>query len=133
MPVLSYSRENIEKYDFENKILKGIKKHTIRRYRKRLFQVGDILYHYKNWRTPQVKKICENKCLYVADIEIYKLQVNQTPLKFVRFKINKKIIWGTKLLDLAKNDGFSNYVDFVDFFIKVGLPFYGQIIGWGER
>ena len=71
MPTLSYSKENIEKHDFVNKILQGIKIHTIRRYRKRPFKIDDILFHYENWRSPKVEMFHANKCLYIADIKIF--------------------------------------------------------------
>ena len=132
MPALSYSKQNIEKYDFENKILQGIKKHTIRKYRKRLFQVGDTLYHYKNWRTPQVTKICENICLYVANIKIYETALGLSKIKIFLIKINDKKIYGKDYSRLAINDGFDSYKQFKSFFIKAGLPFHGQIIGWVE-
>lgn len=143
MPALSYSKKNIEKYDFENKILEGIKIHTIRRYgpglTKRPFKVGDILYHYKNWRTPQVKKIFENKCLWVADIEMQGIRVClDKPHRIVRtggyfdIFINERKIKDSLKNILAVNDGFDSFADFQDFFIKAGLPFKGQIIGWKE-
>lgn len=138
MPALSYSRQNIEKYDFENKILHGIKIHTIRRHRKKPFKVGDTLYHYKNWRTRDVKKICENICLYIADIEIRPLRVATKNNRHIyQFGFFDVYINGRKIdlilnNKLAKNDGFDSYENFKDFFIKAGLPFYGQIIGWKE-
>lgn len=140
MPALSYSNKNIELYDFENKILNGIKIHTIRRYRKRKFKIGDILYHYKNWRTSRVKKIIENTCLYVADIEIQNERVNlasphRTIHEFGFFDIfinDKEIKDYEGKNKLAINDGFDNLDDFKMCFINFGLPFYGQIIGWKE-
>ena len=129
MPALSYSKTNIEKYDFEKKILKGIKIHTIRRYgpglTKRPFKIGDTLFHYKNWRTPQVERICENKCLWVADICIILSRTMIVGIDHKRLNLNDY----TKI---AINDGFDEYKDFYYFFCKAGLPFYGQIIGWSE-
>jgi len=109
MPALSYSKVNIEQHDFKNKIIQGIKKHTIRRYgpglTKRPFRIGDTLYHYENWRTPQVNKFHENKCLYVADIEI-KI-INGLFSRVFKVLINDKEIESMlKLSELAINDGF---------------------------
>jgi hypothetical protein len=131
MPAISYSKDNIKNHDFKNKILQGIKIHTIRRYRKRPFKLGDTLYHFENFRTPKVNKFHINKCLYLADIEIkiaiclkgtfYKIIINDKEIKKIQ-----------KLSELATNDGFDNFQEFRDFFIKSGLPFKGQIIGWKE-
>jgi len=129
MPAISYSKQNIKNHDFKNKIIQGIKIHTIRRYRKRPIKLGDILFHYENWRSPKVEMFHANECLYLADIEIkigicfkgefYKIIVN-----------NKEIKTLQKLSELAINDGFDNFQEFRDFFIKSGLPFHGQILGW---
>lgn len=128
MPALSYSKFNIELFDFENKILDGRKIHTIRRYRKRLFKIGDTLCHYKNWRTSQVQKICENICLYVADIYMCEDPNNH----YFRIYVNNKLLQELNRNILAKNDGFNFYKDFMSYFYKSGLPFHGQIIGWVE-
>ena len=134
MPALSYSKENIEKYDFENKIINGIKKHTIRRYgpglTKRPFRVGDTLYHYRNWRTPQRFKFHVNKCLYVADFRF--IYADDKKTKCIIFINNKPLNPGWGLYSLSTNDGFENNQQFKNFFIKAGLPFHGQLIGWAE-
>lgn len=130
MPAISYSKENIEKYNFANKILEGIKIHTIRRYRKKwIFTVGDHLVQYARQRSPVGFKIIENKCLYVADIKIELLAPN---IKELWIEINGVFLNFHLSESLAKNDGFENYEDFQIYFIKSGLPFYGQIIGWKE-
>ena len=128
MPALSYSKQNIQQYDFKNKILQRIKKHTIRRYRKRPFKLNDILYQYENWRTPQVNKFYEDNCLYVADIEIKR--ITEGSYDDILIYINNLILRFDQRKLLAKNDGFDSYEDFKKYFIKSGLPFYGQIIGW---
>jgi len=131
MPALSYSKENIEKHDFKRKIIQGIKKHTIRRYgpglTKRPFRIGDTLYHYERWRTPQRNNFHTNKCLYVAEFWMISTIDNKGQIL-----VNKKIIHGWDWYGIAINDGFDNFQQFKDFFIKAGLPFHGQIIGWTE-
>jgi len=131
MPTISYSKQNIKNHDFKNKILQGIKIHIIRRYRERPFKLGDILFHYENWRSSEVEMFYVNKCLYIADIEIkiaiclkgtfYKITINDKEIKTIQ-----------KLSELATNDGFDNFQEFRDYFIKSSLPFKGQIIGWKE-
>jgi len=142
MPAISYSKQNIQQHDFKNKILDGRKKHTIRRYgpglTKRPFKIGDTLYHYENWRTPQVNKFHENTCLYVADIEIKNERCNLAESHriirnwgFFDVFINEKEI--SNIYELAINDGFPDIENFQIFFIKSGLPFRGQIIGWVKK
>lgn len=126
MPAISYLKENIEKHDFANKILQGIKIHTIRKIRKNwIFKINDRLVHYAMQRNPKGFKIIENKCLYVADIEII-------DSIYLRVFINKKEIRQSEINKLAINDGFDNYEEFKDYFTNSGLPFHGQIIGWKE-
>lgn len=126
MPAISYCKQNIECYHFDEKILQGIKIHTIRKYRKRPFKLGDRLIQYAMQRSPQGYKITENICLYVADIiiflnnGIFDLTIND---KFIRF---------IKMEQIAFNDGFNSFEDFKRYFIKSDLPFKGQIIGWKE-
>jgi len=126
MPSISYSKENIKTHGFKNKIIQGMKIHTIRRYRKRPFQIGDILFHYENWRSPKVEMFYENKCLYLADF-IFEFIGDKG-----RIKVNDKIIFGWDWYGIAINDGFDDFQQFKDYFIKSGLPFHGQIIGWKE-
>jgi len=128
MPALSYSKHNIEKNRFEYKILNGIKIHTIRKMRKKIIKVGDTLYHYKNWRTPQIKKICENICHYAKNIIII---ITKTKFPYITIFIDGISINPLQIYLLAKNDGFNNLSDFIDFFDQ-GSPFSGQIIGWKE-
>lgn len=129
MPAISYSKKNVEKYNFTNKILEGSKKHTIRKYRKNwTFKKGDRLVHYAMQRSPKGYKIIENTCLYVADIFID----ISSKRKLLKIIINKKRLYGYDLLQLAKNDGFNCFSDFKNYFKKSGLPFRGQIVGWVE-
>lgn len=135
MPAISYSKQNIELYHFDKKILQEIKIHTIRRYRKRPFKLDDILYQYAMQRNKNGYKITENICLYVADIKIILNDIlfkNYDIKEICVFINNKKIMSQEKLNKLAKNDGFDYYSEFRDYFIKSGLPFRGQIIGWKE-
>jgi hypothetical protein len=131
MPAISYSKQNIKNHDFKNKILNGIKIHTIRQHRKRPFKIGDILFHYENWRSPEVEMFHTNKCLYLEDIKITKCREGCRVVLWILIG-NFYIISEDELNTLAINDGFDNYEDFKNYFIKSGLPFKGQIIGWKE-
>jgi hypothetical protein len=137
MPALSYSKKNIEVYNFKDKIILNSKKHTIRRYGpgliKRPFRVGDTLMHYKNWRkkNPPPFKFHENKCLWVTDIEM-KIEEGIFGYVFNVYINKKKIESLLTLSEIAINDGFNLLDDFADFFIQAGLPFHGQIIGWTD-
>ena len=127
MPALSFMKQ------FVNKILSGEKIHTIRRQRKYPIKLNDRLVLYTGMRIKnKCTYIAEKTALYVANFEFDLIKVNQTNLKRGRIKINNKIMKGWSLLQLAKNDGFDNFQDFKNFFIKSGLPFIGQIIGWSE-
>jgi hypothetical protein len=131
MPALSYSKKNIEVYNFKDKIILNLKKHTIRRYGpgliKRPFRVGDTLYHYENWRTPQVNKFHTNTCLWVAEIKIDYDEMNN-----FRTWINENDLSMRNEIALIRNDGFNQFRHFKNFFIQAGLPFHGQIIGWTD-
>lgn len=120
MPSLNFMKQFASKIPLE-------KIHTIRRQRKRPFKIGDTLYMFTGQRTKYCKRLGEFPCLYVADFSF-----ETFPNKKGRIKIDNKIISGWYLYGLAINDGFDNFQDFKDFFIKSGLPFKGQIIGWRE-
>ncbi len=113
MPLLPCKRQ------FEDKIKSLIKRSTIRKYRKRPFKVGDILYMYVDSRTKRMRKIGEHICKKVSDIEVHveDVVVDGIPL------------CALGLTNLRIKEGFDSIADFFNFF-KKDIPFAGQLIEW---
>lgn len=118
MPALNFKKE------FAPKVERREKRQTIRALRKdgRNPRPGQTLYLYTGMRTKYCKKLDEVICKSVESIII-----NYDFTVMIRDEwLN---VWQEK--ELAKNDGFNSYGDFIDFFRKThGLPFYGLLIKW---
>lgn len=116
MPALNFQKQ------FADLVEKGIKKQTIRAYRKRPFKIGDKLYLYTGMRTKKCKNLGEVKCKGV-----YHFRINE----FGLFFINGKLLMGKDQFLFALQDGFSSTLEMIDWFDKNhGLPFKGQLIIW---
>lgn len=105
--------------NFEEKIKKGVKLHTIRYDEKGRWKKGRKIHFSTGARTSNYNcfKICE--CTGTQSIEIYnrRVWVNGVELEFCDIE------------DLAINDGFDNVTDFWAWFDKYS-PFEGKIIHW---
>ena len=124
MPVIGLKNQ------FVPLILNGTKRQTIRSTRKRPFKNGDILYLYKNHRTPQAEKIGEYECKSVENIEM-----NFSPYKDIpgiwEVILDGKGLTGEEVREIARADGFKTNKEFFDFFLQNhGTNFKGQLIKW---
>ncbi len=99
----------------------GSKRQTIRKTRKRLFQVGDTLYLFTGMRTKLCKRAGQYTCVKVEHIIIDHQQI----------LIDGASLNAMQTHSLAVADGFANTNDFMTFFKQEHtLPFEGQIIHW---
>ena len=108
---------------FDQPILAGTKRQTIRPPRKRPIKVGDALslrvWTGTAYRSPQ-RTLIDTTCSAVFDIEIqatgYRLGTGQMQ---------------TDLDDFAMGDGFADWEEFIGHFEGFyGLPFQGTLIQW---
>ena len=68
--IITYNKENCEKRNFPEKILKGIKKHTIREDKKQRWKIGRTMQHYAMNPRNGGKQFAESICTNVNKIEI---------------------------------------------------------------
>lgn len=108
---------------FEQPILAGTKRQTIRPPRKRPIKVGDALslrvWTEKAYRSPQ-RTLLDTTCIATFDILItrhgYRLNAGRMQ---------------TDLDDFARGDGFADWLEFIGHFDGFyGLPFQGVLIQW---
>ncbi|MCT7971183.1 ASCH domain-containing protein [Laspinema olomoucense] len=115
MPAINFQQR------FAKMVEKGIKRQTIRGYRKRPFVVGDKLMLYTGMRTKLSHFLRESTAIGVQDIKIEENRVYVDGCELDE----------ENLLKLANDDGFESIDEFFDFFCSVhGLPFQGQLIRW---
>jgi hypothetical protein len=106
--------------DFENKIKKGIKLHTIRVDGKNRWRKGMKIHFATGNRTPQYNCFKEGVCTGTQTIEI---RDHYSVLIGGRMQTNDQI------QDIAINDGFDTIEDFWAWFDQY-TPFTGKIIHW---
>lgn len=107
------------KTDFENKIRKGQKKHTIRSDTKDRWQKGRMIHLSTGARSSHYKLIEKTPCTGTQRIEISGRTVF----------IDDRKLCDTSIDLLAYNDGFDNVDDFWSWFDQYS-PFVGKIIHW---
>jgi hypothetical protein len=107
--------------DFENKIKKGIKLHTIRGDEKNRWKEGRKIHYATGTRTAQYNCFKEGVCTGTQEIEISdrRVFVNGTELNMIDFE------------ELVINDGFDCIDDFWWWFDQYS-PFTGKIIHWTD-
>jgi hypothetical protein len=120
------------KPQFVEPILKGTKKHTIRKDEKNRWKVGRKIDMATGVRTKKYNKFAENTCTGIQTIEIK--WWNPTPDYPHRsssvqvFIDGRNISHNDKILDkLVKNDGFDTRKEFFDWFSE---NYTGKIIHW---
>lgn len=116
-------------YNFKERFAKDVKnlvkRQTIRAKRKYLPRVGQTAYLFTGMRTRNCKRLGEYPVRSVDDIIILEYSFEHG------VKINDKFIKGGNLTRLARADGFKNFGEMYDFFLKVhGIPFKGDLIKW---
>ena len=114
------SRKNT---NFEDKIKKGIKLHTIRKDEHKRWKEGMKIHFSTGSRTPQYNNFKTGVCKGIQSIEIRNRNIyiddRELPL------LSDKVEW------LAVNDGFDSIEDFWAWFDQYS-PFTGRIIHWSD-
>ncbi len=117
MPVLNFAPQ------FADAVASGEKTQTIRPYRKVPIVVGDTLYLFTGWQTPQVRGLKDVTCRSVQDIEITEVDIS----------IGGHLLGYGRRRMLIERDGFDSLDDFRAFFRHhYGLPFRGVLIVWDK-
>lgn len=127
------------KPQFVKKILRGSKKHTIREDKFDRWRPGKSIHFATGVRTKNYKQFKKGICKSVQWIKINYWKGNTNRIQVlvddkIMFEINGIIHEGTDFMDdLAKNDGFKNYDELLDWFCqgKYGV-FFGKIIHWTD-
>jgi hypothetical protein len=109
--------------NFEEKIKKGIKLHTIRRDEKGRWKKGNKIHFSTGSRTNNYNCFKEGKCTGIQKVEIRNrsVYIEGRELSLTTDKIE----W------LAINDGFDCIGDFWAWFDQYS-PFFGKLIHWTE-
>lgn len=124
MPILSFKKR------FANLVRRGLKRQTIRAFRKYPIKKGDRLYLYTALRTKYATKLREATC---KDTEI--VQIRKSGVRLVHpgapREFNVKMYPGPLLDRFAQRDGFKDWDDMRAFWHENNsLPFEGTIIYW---
>lgn len=124
MPALNFSKQ------FADAVRSGKKTQTIRKPRKRPWQVGDRLYLYTGQRTKDCEDLVgDRKVAYLVDVASV---IISWDIEFVGDLPTSCFIDDPAALDkFARDDGFTDYAEMVAWFDKThGLPFYGHLLKW---
>ena len=110
------------KKQFEQPILKGIKKHTIREDCLNRWGAGRFIHMAIGVRTPNYKCFKESKCISVQVIRITYDKYNKPNVI-----VSGRTLNTIEVEQLAKNDGFPSTKEFYEWFNE---DFHGKIIHW---
>jgi len=123
------------KKQFEDAILSGEKRQTIRGPRKNFDNPGDIMHLYTGLRQKCTKLLMRVPCVKVEGIIINSRSIYVGKMAHcLPWAAQKPRLWAS-LLDesacdlLAKNDGFESYGHLMTYFAE-SLPFVGTIYHW---
>jgi len=111
----------------------GTKTHTIRKWRKRPFKVGDPLMFYTGFRTPACRKIrADTTCTAVTEIAIHPERREVMLANGSRYgETAGRCLTLVELDRLAREDGFANADAFFKFFLDThGSALRGQLVEW---
>ena len=125
--ILNYSETfkvngKVKKTNFEPKIKKGIKIHSIRADVHDRWKVGMSIQHSHGARTKNYRCFGNSTCEGIQKVEIYSGMIF----------IDGEEIKGIEVWELAKNDGFDTVEDFWGWFGKEDV-FIGKIIHWTNK
>jgi len=128
--VNSIIKEQVEKY-YKNKNgsfhTEKIKIHTIRQDKNNCWYIGQKI-HFKEWEEKPYRSKTNQfaPILKVTNIETIQIKWNKKT-KQVFVYINNQLISDEEIIELSKNDGFDNVIDFLEYFSE---DFRGKIIHW---
>ena len=114
---------------FADDVAFGVKRQTIRR--KARCQPGDLLQLYTGQRTASCRKLADAMCTRVRPIRICFEEMFIDGERLLAGNAERGE-WADRDNDFAKRDGFSGFMEMVDWFQeKYGaLPFDGFLIEW---
>jgi hypothetical protein len=120
--------------DFVNKILTGVKIHSIREDKHNRWKVGNNIHFAIGARTKHYRQFHEGTCKGLQKINIIIYPNEQFPLIYV----DESPLTHSELLLLRTNDGFDSIYDFMDWFsngvpttkLKKKIHFKAKIIHW---
>ena len=121
MPTINYKEALI------TRVIDGTKPHTIH-FGKRIYKVGQTAIHCTGNRTPNRKEHRRDLITSVTRINI-KFQPNDESIW-----INGWLISDRAMRELAQNDGFKSYTEFINFFKAThgeNFDIDGLLIQWG--
>lgn len=110
-----------KKTDFENKIKKGIKLHTIRADKTDRWKVGNKIHFATGIRTAKYNQFHEGVCKGIQNIQIFDRTIIVEDRELPEWEIE----------DLAINDGFDTVEDFWGWFDGYD-SFTGKLIHWTD-
>ena len=131
--ILSYKKQFPWKKEtyFKNKILEGIKIHSLREDKTGRWKAGNHIHHAHGIRTKNYDCFLENDCVSVQSIHINYYKVGAF-IKRTELIIDGEVIFNQTsewAEILAKNDGFDSVEDFFKWFSS---DFQGRIIHWTD-
>lgn len=132
MPALGYKKWKADKVESRKS------RQTIRPERKNPIKPGDKLYHFRDFRTKNVKRLEPEGCLYDEKGRAYDIckSVQQIIItRNVMYAVAERGRYLEPLKDITiqfvKEDGFDTINEFYNFFKNnYGLPFEGVLIKW---
>lgn len=108
---------------FADPITDGSKRQTIRSYRRYPDGPGRLLHLYTGLRHPGARLLLRTPCTWTDDI-------------YIRFDgqitVGHSYLFARDMEELARRDGFKTHREMIAFW-EGKLPFWGQIIGWGQE
>lgn len=131
--ILSFSEDK-----FKERVLSGVKIHTIRIDRTERWKKGQIIHFWRGnpkdtKSDPKPHQFHECNCRSVQDIRInFELDSN----KFEYVQIDNRFISEQEILELAIADGFDSIEDMKDWFFKAldgETIFKGRLIHWTKK
>jgi len=114
------------KEKFKQKIIDGIKKHTLRTKSKRLYKPGGLLHMSTGVRTKNQNMFQRSECKSVQQVEMHLLsQINQLIII-----VDGVILHDKTVIEFIKNDGFDFREDFIEWFFSDSKVWEGECIHW---
>lgn len=115
------------KKQFKQPILDGTKIHTIREDKSGRWKAGNSIQMATGVRTKQYNCFKESECISTQEIHI----IYQPGIGIPAIYIDGMDMWKYGgIADLARNDGFKNLPEFLDWFSS---DFKGKIIHWTDK
>ncbi|MBM9499726.1 hypothetical protein JWG44_05610 [Leptospira sp. 201903071] len=115
---------------FKDKILSGEKIHTIREDKSNRWYAGRKIQMAYGVRTKFYERFYESNCISVESIEINWCGLSGFSGMYPDVKISGRKLSYSECDELAQNDGFESFVDFIKWFSE---DFKGKIIHWTNK